>query len=121
TDKLERFLRDGAIDQENYISKNHIHDKLMRELLFKNPNVRIFNIRRDLRDVLVSAYHHHRRNLGLELSFEDYFAVRGQAVARRVIAYHQFWEAPQSPRYFVSSYEGLHENFDSEVIAMANF
>ncbi len=118
---IERFLNEVDITSNNYLAKNHIESIMMRDMVLKNEHVRIFNIERDIRDVLVSAYHHKMRTHDIELSFADYMAEDGFQIARHVLSYHRMWNAPQSRRYFIGSYEALHHDFENEVRAMADF
>lgn len=120
-DKIQAFLSEVDITSENYLSKNHIGSKQLRDLLLGNQNVRVFNIERDIRDVLVSAYHHHLRRIPETGTFETYFYKYGLNTVNDVLSYHQMWNASDSPQYFVGSYDALHNDFDNEVRRMATF
>lgn len=58
---VEQFLSGVDATEIDYVSKNHVRDGQVRQLLLSYEHVRVVNITRDLRDVLVSAYYHDRR------------------------------------------------------------
>lgn len=118
---IEKFLAEVDIANENYISKNHLDSIKLRDLVLQNENVRVFNIERDIRDVLVSAYYHKMRQGMVKMSFKDYMDDTGFTIARGVLTYHQKWNIKNSERYFSGTYEALHHDFNTEVRRMANF
>ena len=118
---IERFLDEVDIVHEDYLTKNHIESPGMRDLLLQNEHVRIFNIERDIRDVLVSAYHHKMRIHDVTMDFDEYMQEDGFQIARHVLSYHRMWNTPQSKHYFIGSYEALHHDFENEVQGMADF
>lgn len=120
-ENFAKFLQEVDLSVEKFISKNHIGDRTMRDLIFANSNIYVFNIERDMRDVLVSAYYHNTRKKSEKPDFASFYYERGRDIALRVMNYHRMWAAPESPRYFLSSYEGLHQDFRGEVLKMATF
>lgn len=118
--RLGAFLRDHDLARADYATKQHFFRPEERDLLFAHPAVRILDVERDLRDVVVSAYHHHVRLGRFCGSFESFYRVEGRLVAHRVRAYHRFWKGP-ADKVLVASYERLHEDFDAEVSRIAAF
>jgi hypothetical protein len=118
--QLAKFLASEDFSTQNYLCKNHFGNSRERNLLLSYPNVFVFNIKRDLRDVVVSAYYHDCRVQGFEGSFEDYYWVWGRLHAHKVRKYHSVWDV-SSPQVYVSSYERLKQDFTLEVNEIANF
>jgi hypothetical protein len=118
--QLASFLDSEDFSKQNYLCKNHFGRRRERNLLLSYPHVSVFNIKRDLRDVVVSAYYHDCRVEGFEGSFEDYYWFLGRLHAHKVRKYHAIWDI-SSPQVYVSSYERLKQDFISEVNEIANF
>src|SRR5207248_9998791 len=111
---LERFLDEVDYASRDYVFKAHIFYK--RHLLVNRPNVKILNITRDIRDVVVSAFHYERmkgKYTGGEGAFAGYYRTRGRRVVRMVARYNRLWAA--TPNTFAASYERLHESFGEEL------
>lgn len=119
--KLAHFLSSSDLSTENYLCKNHLYKKIERDLLLSYPNVLILDIHRDLKDVVVSAYHHWRRTEGYTADFKTYYWTRGRLVANHVRRGHYLWSSANSPQVYVSSYERLKANFQTEVQAIGQF
>jgi len=99
---------------DGFIVKNHFDKPEQRAALLKHPDVRVFDMTRDLRDVVVSAYYHVRRVEGYTGDFEAYYGSLGRKVVRDVSRYHALWARP-SRQVYCASYEGLHADFEAEV------
>lgn len=121
-DQLGDFLKVHSGDGNTYVSKNHLATVSERELLLggRYPDVRVLNITRDIRDVVVSAYYHAKRVDEYEGAFSTYFRDKGLKVAARVCEYNQLWSGG-SDGLFVASYERLQLNGGSEIRAIADF
>jgi hypothetical protein len=104
--------------EKNYLVKNHFGKAHERDLLLSNPDVRVLDIERDLRDVVVSAYYHVRRKEGYTADFNTYYWEQGRKTAQEVAKYHEAW-AVNNSQVYVSSYERLHEQFADEVSEIA--
>lgn len=118
--QLKAFLESHHHRSQNYLIKSHFNTLSQRRLLLSDPEVYIFNIKRDLRDVIVSAYYHDCKKHHYPGSFDQFFWSRGLVHASRVVRYHRLWDI-QSPRIYVSSYQRLHQAFETEVQEMASF
>ncbi len=118
-EKLTKFLKEVDFSHKNYLCKNHFGGKYQRDLLLASPNVFILDIKRDIRDVVVSAYYHHRRK-GYDESFKNYYWKKGKKVANFVSSYQRNWDV-QSTKILIASYEKLHSDFNSETKKIGDF
>ncbi|MDZ7829177.1 MAG: sulfotransferase domain-containing protein [Halofilum sp. (in: g-proteobacteria)] len=78
----------------------------------------VFDIERDVRDVVVSSYYDMRNRHGYTGSFARYYWREGRFTADWVSRYHALWRNA-GPRFCMVSYEGLHEDFASEIERIA--
>lgn len=115
---LAKFLKKENYRDHNYILKGHFF--IQQHVITNRPNVTVMNIRRDTRDVVVSAYHYERMKGQYQGdTFEGYYWTRGWRVAQQVIRYNRLWE--KKPNTYMSCYETLHTDFSGEVQRLANF
>jgi hypothetical protein len=119
-DKLPLFLKKIDYRNKNYISKNHYYETKTRDLLLTYDDVYIFNIKRDIRDVIVSAYYHFKREEGLNQTFEEYYWQRGKNLIWYMNDYHAIWSAREA-KIHVTSYNGLLEDFENEARQISTF
>ena len=112
-DRLADFLSREDFRSRDYISKNHLGREQHRDLLLAHAEVFVFGIERNIRDVVVSAYHDTRNRHGYSGSFSDYYWREGRFTADEVIRYHRVWRGA-GPRFCMASYEALHGDFASE-------
>jgi LPS sulfotransferase NodH len=103
-----------------FIVKNHFNTREQRDALLSRPDVRVLNITRDLRDMLVSAFYHVRRVDGYGGDFARYYMETGRATALAVQRYHRLWGI-RSPQVYTASYERLHADFTGQVREIAEF
>jgi hypothetical protein len=120
SDKLSEFLEKVDYKNENYVCKSHYDDVNIRELLLSFNGVYILNIKRDIRDVIVSAYYHYNKEDGVKRTFEEFYWEKGQSLIRFINQYHDIWQNING-KIYVSSYQKLHEDFDNEVRRIFNF
>lgn len=120
SDKLSEFLEKVDYKNENYVCKSHYDDVNIRNLLLSFDGVYILNIKRDIRDVIVSAYYHHNREDGVERTFEEYYWKKGRSLIGYINRYHNIWHNIDR-KIYVSSYQRLHEDFDNEVHRIFSF
>ncbi len=118
--RLRRFLQREDIRRCHFVTKNHIARRSLRDLLLAHDEVRVLDIQRDLRDVLVSHYHHMRRPGRVKGDFSSYYWSVGRYKAQQLLRYHGLW-AVDSPRVHVASFNGLKTRFRDEVKAMGSF
>jgi len=115
-----RFLDECDVARSDYLTKNHVRDPQSRATLLSHEHVRILNITRDLRDVLVSAYFHDRREGRVDGDIDEYWGDLGRRRIDQVIEHHRLWNTGHSQVY-VTSYEALKASFEAEVEALAAF
>lgn len=113
-DLLESFLRQEDITHNDYLSKNHIGRPEYRDLLMTNEAVYVFDIERDVRDMVVSAYYDDCNRNGYRGTFTDHYWDRGRYLADDVTRYHAAWRNA-GDKFCMVSYEGLHEDFAGQV------
>lgn len=119
--QIASFLAQRRHHDQNFVVKDHIRDLELGLLLIQDPHVLVCNQTRDLRDVLVSAYHHDKRlgRVGDE-DANEYYWDRGWKRVEAVLHHHRFWNVGH-PGVFVGSYEGLHADFAAEAGSLAAF
>jgi len=118
--KLASFLADPEARAVDCLSKNHFGNRNDRNLLLADPSVRVLNIRRDVRDVLVSAFYHGRTDQALPGDFAAYYWTEGRRLAQRVLDYQIIWDV-RSLRYCCLTYETLLTDFAGEVSRLGRF
>ncbi|MGH8070440.1 MAG: sulfotransferase domain-containing protein [Candidatus Entotheonellia bacterium] len=118
--KLRSFLSQCDHRTQSYLSKAHLYDPGLRDALLADESVRVFNIKRDIRDVLVSHYFHVRRMNKFVGDFANYYWRLGRLKAWQMRQYHEVWSAA-SPRLYSTSFELLKNSFVDEVQRIANF
>ncbi|MEM9166188.1 MAG: sulfotransferase domain-containing protein [Planctomycetota bacterium] len=121
-DRVQPFLNEVDIETGQYCCKQHWFGEQWHRELLEIPHVRVLNIIRDLRDVVVSRYFHDMR-LGIVedgVSIEHYWGHHnGRGRAKRYIDYHLFWHDHERDREpWLASYERLHDDFYAEVQAL---
>jgi hypothetical protein len=118
--KMKQFLDDVDYANTNYISKSHIHNPRLRDAILSHDNVRVFDIERDLRDVLVSYYYHQVRQRRLRMDFERFYWLLGRYKAYQILQYHAVWDIG-APNVYITSFEKLKNDFDRETAAIADY
>lgn len=106
--EIASATRELSTASTRYLSKQHWADK--HEELLEVPGVKVLNIVRDIRDLVISRYHHNVRAVGEKLPLEGFVFKKGRKYVRDYCAYHRHWIAAAdvgSTSYYVSSYEFL--------------
>jgi hypothetical protein len=119
-DKLADALARLDYHVADYMAKTHFGKREQRDLILSYDDVYVLNIKRDMRDVVVSAYYHECRNSGYEGSFQDFYWQRGRKVAQQVADYHEVWSA-ESSRIHTSSFERMLEYGADELRRIGDF
>ncbi len=127
---VEAFLESGVYRSANYIAKGHYYDENIRDALIAQGDVYVFNIKRDIKDSLVSHYFHLIRQdklseeraapEQLRKGFSDYYWRLGRYKAQQLVIYHEVWDIG-SPRIYVSSFERLKGDFENELQQIGRF
>ena len=118
-ERIERFLNDHSMKCV-CLSKSHIYLPEVIRKLRKHRNIRVLNIKRDIRDVVVSAYYHYKRTSEREIGFSEYYWRIGRFKAHEVMEYNQNWSADDGAILF-TEYESLKKDFHAEVAKIALF
>lgn len=128
---LGDFLQESDYKAANYFSKQHWDDSqptIDNFLLLENPDVKMFNIIRDIRDVLVSRYFHDVRfKLTEEENIDNYYfgkskKSRGKNLMKRYMKYQNYWHGNRNSKQpFLCSYEMLHYDFVLQVSKMFDY
>lgn len=119
-DKLADALARLDYHVDDYMAKTHFGKPEQRDLILSYDDVYVLNIKRDMRDVVVSAYYHECRNSGYEGSFQDFYWQRGRKVAQQVADYHDVWST-ESSRIHTSSFERMLEYGADELRRIGDF
>ena len=85
--RLNQFIENEEYDLKNYLTKSHFldDDTLKLNLL---DNIRILSIERDIRDAIVSHFHHIKNNYRLNLSFSVYYFLLGRYKSYEIILFN---------------------------------
>lgn len=118
TSKLQQFVDDVDYVENNYITKAHLLAQSYVDLLVGVEGVRVLSIRRDVRDVIVSHYHHLLRDNKGPKNFKKYYYSIGRYKAHQLRIYHQLWDIPG---VYCSTFELLKSDFSEEVMRIAEF
>jgi hypothetical protein len=122
---LAPFLDDVGSGSANVLTKNHLGAKAQRDLLLRHPQVRVLNITRDIRDVVVSAFYHRWEPVGVRdnerfADFRSYYWQKGRLLAKHVLSYQIVWDV-RSQHYLCVDYATLLAGFAGEVQRIGAF
>lgn len=98
-------------DEVAYVSKQHWPQSNAETLSVSN--IKMVNIIRDIRDMVVSRYHHEVR-VGNEINdISQFIREKGASLVSNYCSYHQYWLDSihvKKENYFITSYEHLRTN-----------
>lgn len=118
--KLDRFQTDAHLEGD-FLSKSHVYRANQVKSSLKLDSIITLNISRDVRDAVVSAFHHYRRDRRKPyLTFSKYYWSIGRFKALEIAQYNQSWPEDH-PRVFFTTYEGLKNSFTNELFRIAEF
>ena len=120
-DRLEEFVQFSEGAATNYLIKNHFGAPEQRDIILDKSNALVVNIRRSLKDAVVSGYYHEMKESGGRFSFESYYWRRGRFLADHIRNYHRTWEERPCSRVLQISYESLKQNPVAETIGLGRF
>ena len=122
-ERMAEFL--GAVDlaADDYLIKAHYKpEDGLRPLLLDTPDVKVLNVYRDPKDVMVSAYYHFRRLGKFDGTIEEFFTRRGDSLVRQLTRYHAYWDPTGAEdSIFFTTYQKLHHRFDDEIFRLGRF
>lgn len=117
---LDEFISSGDIKEKNFIAKSHFYKKKTVAKLVNKPNVYVFNIKRDIKDSIVSHYFHFIKQRNKKTSFKRYYWLIGRYKAIQMIKYSKNWNIAAN-NVLHSTFEDLKRNFENEVLKYGNF
>jgi hypothetical protein len=122
-DKLSDLLRNLDYRANDYLIKNHFGAKEQRDLILSFQDVFVFDIERDLKDIVVSGYYYDMkfRDPSDRETFKRYYWTEGRYLADLVRNYHTVWNEAPRARSMLVSYGRLKEKFSEEVKEMGRF
>ncbi|ADI16021.1 sulfotransferase domain-containing protein [Truepera radiovictrix] len=128
--KIKPFLATGLHHKENYLTKMHLFSERLRDTLLSYDDVFIFDIKRDIKDSLVSHYYHiiregkfqekYAKQEYIKDGFRKYYWRFGRYKAQQLVIYHKVWSIP-SPKIYITSFEVLKNDFENEVSKITDF
>lgn len=118
--KLMPLVKSVSHHNVNYILKSHLFTQHYRDIALSNKHVVIINIKRDIRDAIVSHYHHMVREKKVKSDFHKYYRNIGRYKAYQLVRYHRVWDVG-SRQVYTSSFELLKTEFQSEVERIGKF
>ncbi len=123
-DKLEDMLNSCNFKSNQFYCKQHWYGELKLKKLLNNPHIRMANIIRDIRDVLVSRYFHDLRiGQTTEHHIDRYYWDKGRYNMKEYMDYHIFWHDGENSQVqpFLCSYERLHYDLNSQVSELVDY
>ncbi|MDQ6963042.1 MAG: sulfotransferase domain-containing protein [Mariprofundaceae bacterium] len=118
--QLQLLLNSRIHHSSSYVCKNHLRAVWQQELLSSDPDCRIVDVRRDIRDVIVSAYYHDCRAYHFSGDFRAYYWSLGRLRAVQVLSHYKLWHSVEENVY-VLNYQQLKDNFVKEVQKLGIF
>jgi len=118
--KIKALLDTNLCSEHVYLSKAHIYDENTRDIILSSTDTKILNIKRDLRDVLVSSYYHTKRLNKYTGDFRTYYWYFGRLKAYQICQYHRVWNIP-SDQVLLTRFENLKQDFDVEIQKISMF
>jgi hypothetical protein len=118
--QLPALLHAAQHAPHDLLAKSHLRRLTERRLLLAAPFVRVVDIERDIRDVAVSFYHHHRKLELVNGDPADFYWHGGRELIWQILQHRVVWKV-SSPRFCLLSYERLQQDFATEVRRLAAF
>ena len=117
---IENFLNNEKSNTRNvWVSKSHIFQKeIIDEIMINQDNIKVINIDRDIKDVLVSHYHHLINAKKIRGDFKSYFYKWGKYKAKQILDYRLAWKDYSCLKL---RYEDLLEKNDEIVKEIAKY
>ena len=101
-DRLPEFIANEDIVNIDYLSKNHIGSPVYRDVLVNQKNIFVFDIDRDIKDVIVSSYYDHCNRNNYKGAFGEYYWSLGRKEALYILNYQNVWRDNYSNVYIAS-------------------
>ena len=122
---LERLNELSFHHQSDYYCKQHFHRKRFVKAIMNDPQVKMINIIRDLRDMAVSWVFHQKRKslIPAEIEIDELFASKQlEEWIENIIRHQRNWHGKDALYVpHLMSYERLHVDFDTSVRDLVGF
>lgn len=105
-----------------YVTKQHWARE--NSYLLGKEGVKVINIVRDMRDVVVSRYHHDVRAFGFTGGMDVFLHKRMEDMVAENVHYHSYWinsNYANKDTYYVTSYEYLLDEYEKAATALFDF
>ena len=113
------LISDDCQESSVWISKSHIfQEKIMNNILINQNNIKVINIDRDIKDILVSHYHHLINAKKIKGDFKSYFSKWGKYKAKQCIDYKKAWGSYDCLKL---KYSDLINNNKESIVRMAKY
>ena len=118
SDALEFYLS----KEGDFLSKTHLLDQRSYRILKDNlcPKLKVLFIKRNIADAIVSHYNHVLTQTEKKISFDRYFRFIGRYKAKEIASFQEY-KNKYLPDALELSFEGLKEDFGSQVNKIANY
>ena len=118
--KISDFLVSSSSKKRSlWVSKTHIFQKdIINSILIKQDNIKVINIDRDIKDVLVSHYHHLLNSKKINSSFNSYFNKWGKYKAKQCVDYNKAWKNYDCLKL---KYSDLQNNNKSTILKISDY
>ena len=114
---LARFVAEADLAAHDYVVKEHMGRPRRVRFLVESPDVVLVDIKRDLRDVAVSSFHHFRALKDDSIAFPEFYWSVGRYYVAGVANHHRRWVEFTA---LTVGYEALLTDFESEVSKLAS-
>lgn len=119
-DRLQEFLDNYNSEESDYLIKAHYGSPEIVKIIESYKSIKVCNIHRNLRDVVVSAYHYESNKGMYNLPFNLYYWKKGRYTANTIHRYHYRWNESKASIYTIS-FEGLKNDFALEIMKISDF
>ena len=86
--KLDEFIFHQDFDKNNYITKSHFFKRSTLESAYPN-NVKFLFVEREIKDAIVSHYHHIKNKYRFNISFGLYYSTIGMYKAYEIYLFNK--------------------------------
>jgi len=129
TEHVASAVEQLAQDPKVYLSKQHwtARDGAASQAIanvLAHPGVKMLNIMRDVRDMVVSRYHQDVKVSGFAGTLSDYVVQKAPQTIRDQVDYQRFWigRPDAGPdNYWITTYERLSAHYEEEANTLFDF
>lgn len=122
----EAYLDGCAVElgasEARYATKQHWSDR--HDDVLQHPGIKVCNIIRDVRDVVISRYHHQVRLEKYDKDLSSFIANLADFYVKQTVVYHRHWiesRFANEESYHITSYEYLSDDDLKAAIELFDF